>query len=70
MTTTDESRSSKQGWRRTTVFARYGAVKAAELSEQPGVCAGCRKPFRDHADEALRACAATFEDTLPDEASV
>ncbi len=56
-------------WRPTSVFGKEVTVRAAELVATPGVCAACRKPFREHADEALQACAATFEDTLPDEAS-
>jgi hypothetical protein len=61
--------SRKDQWRPAKVFGREVTVRAAELVAEPGVCAACRKPFRDHADEALRACAAMFEDTLSDEAS-
>jgi hypothetical protein len=50
------------------VFGREVTVRAAELVAAPGVCAGCRKPFREHSDAELQACAATFEETQPDEA--
>jgi hypothetical protein len=60
--------TTQDGWRRTTVFGREVTVQAAELAGTPGVCAGCRRPFREHSDTKLQACAAIFESTQPDEA--
>jgi hypothetical protein len=55
-------------WRLAQVFGKGITVTVAELVKQPGVCAACRSPFREHSDAKLQACAATFEETLPDEA--
>ena len=63
MTTMDKSKGPL--WRSTTVIGRDVILKGAELLGQPGVCAACRRPFREHADAQLQACAATYEDTLP-----
>ena len=52
-------------WRSTRAFGRKGVLSAVELVAQPGVCAGCRKPFHEHDDAQLEACTATFEETQP-----
>ena len=63
MTTTDKSKGPR--WRSTTVIGREVTLKGAELLGQTGVCAACRRPFREHTDAQLQACAATFEETQP-----
>ena len=50
---------------RTKVVGRAITVEAMALRGQPHVCATCRRPFRQHADAELRACAATCEPTHP-----
>ena len=59
------SRSKGRSWHRTTVIGKDVTVTAAEVDGQPGVCAGCRRFFREHRDEELQACAAIYEETLP-----
>ena len=65
MSTIDDRGSKARWWRIAKVFGREVTVDAAELVAQPGVCAACRRPFREHGDAKLQACAATFEETLP-----
>ena len=58
-------RGAGPSWHPATVIGRNVAVTAAEVDGQPGVCAGCRRFFREHGDEELQACAATCEETQP-----
>ncbi len=48
---------------RVTVHVAGVDVDAFEIADRPGACAACRKPLADHDAAALRACAATLEDT-------
>jgi hypothetical protein len=68
MSTIDDRGSKERWWRSAKVFGREVTVDAAELVNEPGVCAACRRPFREHQDAQLQACAATLEETQPDEA--
>jgi hypothetical protein len=65
---TTAKRSTGRAWHRATVIGRDVTVTAAEVEGRPGVCAGCRRLFREHSDEELLGCAATCEETLPSEA--
>jgi hypothetical protein len=67
MGTENDEQEPARGWRRTIVIGRKVVVKAAEIERKPGTCAGCQRTFREHKDEELEACAATFEETQPDE---
>ena len=48
---TTPKRGSGPSWHPATVIGRNVTVTAAEVDGRPGVCAGCRRFFREHADE-------------------
>ena len=53
------------GWHRARVVGNGVVVVTGELDAAPGVCAGCRRPFREHTDEQLCSCAGRFAPTEP-----
>jgi hypothetical protein len=55
---------STRGWHYTRVVGVTAVIDdVAELNDAPGTCAGCRRPFKEHTDEQLYACAAIHAPT-------